>query len=334
MSLKGCGYRFMIKLPIELDPILKTYQNTALPFSALMAQNTNAVVFAINNFSHLYCDNDSLTKFNFYYPWFRYWDIIDVHSIIRSDYIENLKISIIDYIKDSINNGGYVYTTVNEYYVPHRKAHMKYNYEHDILVHGYDDQHFYILGYDENGHYRETPILQKDFQNAYKTTFSRKYTISFTSATYNKYVIDEKLNCNFISDYILSKNSFKRFPFSESRQLEFSWGINAVKKMMGISEQYFINEHCVDIRYFDVYCQHIKLMKLRIEKIIDSSQSIEYLNKYDEIFRKARIIKNLAIKTNLTGSKSVFDELINFINNIIDAEKNTLESILMHQNQL
>lgn len=317
------------KLPIELNPVIKTYQNSAFPFSVLLAQDSDTIYFALNNFTQLYFRNYAKkAPFNFNYSWFKYWKCIDVHNIIRSDYIKIWRMPIVELIKHSIDNGGYVYAIVNEFYIPHRKSYMKFNYDHDILVYGYDEEKFYILGYDENVHYSATEVSFSEFEDAFHTVSTLQYIIFFTHAKYYKCKFDSGLNLRLINDYIESQNTSFIYPFIIDSSPNTKWGQNAVAAMLEYSKNDFNNGKRINVRFFDTYLEHKKIMKMRLKLLCEDLNCYNLYDEYERIYDESTAIKNLVIKMNITKNISDFDKLTSLVNNNLNKEKEILKTLL------
>lgn len=60
--------------------------------------------------------------------------------------------NVIKTIKNKIDEGFYVFLCVNEKYIPERKAYQSYNYRHEILIYGYDENKkiFQTIAYNKN----------------------------------------------------------------------------------------------------------------------------------------------------------------------------------------
>lgn len=316
------------KLPVELNPVVKTYQNSAFPFSVLLAQDPDSIYFALNNFTQLYFRNYSKkTPFNFNYIWFKYWKCIDVHNIIRNDYVKTWGMPIVDLVKCSIDNGDYIYAVVNEFYIRHRKAYMRHNYDHDILIYGYDEEKFNVLGYDENVHYSATEVSFNEFENAFNSVTTLQYTIFFTNANYYKCKFDVELNLRLINDYIESKNSSFMYPFITESRRDTKWGQNAVISMLEYSKNAFNNGEKINIRFFDTYLEHKKLMKMRINLLSEHFKCNSLYEEYEHICDEATAIKNLVIKMNITKNNSDFDNLESLVNDNLNKEKKILKTL-------
>lgn len=316
------------KLPVELNPVIKTYQNSAFPFSVLLAQDSDTIYFALNNFTQLYFRNYAKkAPFNFNYIGFKYWKCIDVHNIVRNDYVKAWGMSIVDLVKRSIDNGDYIYAVVNEFYITHRKAYMRYNYDHDILIYGYDEDKFYVLGYDESVHYSATEVSFNEFENAFNSVSTLQYTIFFTNAKYYKCKLDVELNLRLINDYIESKNTSFMYPFITESRCDTKWGQNAVTSMLEYSKNSFNNGEKINIRFFDTYLEHKKLMKMRINLLSEHFKCNSLYEEYEYIYDEATAVKNLVMKMNITKKISDFDKLESLVDDNLNKEKKILKTL-------
>lgn len=78
-----------------------------------------------------------------------------------------------------IDSGYYVTNTLYEYYLKSRKAYMNYDFEHGILIYGYDDekQQIYTAGFDSTGSFRQHEISFDIYNEGFDNT-KRNFRIS------------------------------------------------------------------------------------------------------------------------------------------------------------
>ncbi len=69
----------------------------------------------------------------------------------------------------AIKNDAYVIVNVNEKYLPGREAYQAYDFRHDLLIYGWDEERnsFMTLGFDEDFHYREMKYDAGTVEKAY-----------------------------------------------------------------------------------------------------------------------------------------------------------------------
>lgn len=317
----------MTKLKIEVNPIIDTYQSYALPLSALLANKPDVLYFVLNNFTQLIYRSSKNVSFNFYYPSFESWTCVDIHDIIRGDYVKHWGLSIVDCVKRSIDNGGYVYSIVDEYYVPHRNTYQRVHFVHDILIYGYDENTLYALGYDDHRHYVETTLSDEEFDTAFHAVQKARYTVFFSYASYNQYHFDPEFNLQMIKDYVESNHTSLAVPFTAVHR-KAEWGMEAVLAMLEQSKQTIMEGKKLDIRFFSIYLEHKKLMDLRIRLLLEALNMEKDSFDYTNIYEDAVAVKNLTIKANMTQNASVFDRIEQMIRKNLSDEKEVLNAVL------
>lgn len=79
--------------------------------------------------------------------------------------VENL----VSTIMMAIKNDSYVILNVNEKFLPRREAYQAYDFRHDLLIYGYDEEQncFMTLGFDEDFHYRKIEYDAETVEKAY-----------------------------------------------------------------------------------------------------------------------------------------------------------------------
>lgn len=79
--------------------------------------------------------------------------------------VENVVSTIIMAIK----NNSYVILNVNEKFLSRREAYQAYDFRHDLLIYGYDEEQnsFMTLGFDEDFHYRQMKYKTEIVEKAY-----------------------------------------------------------------------------------------------------------------------------------------------------------------------
>ena len=76
---------------------------------------------------------------------------------------------IVKYIREAVNDGWYVVTSANEYYLEGKMMSGIRYFRHDIMISDYDDaaRTFKTIGYDASGHYRESEVSYNSMNKAY-----------------------------------------------------------------------------------------------------------------------------------------------------------------------
>lgn len=144
----------MLKILPLAHPLCRTYPHTAHALSIL--QNYKKTYpWLLNSFIQIEgweCENMDFEDFWIFECPMLSW------QRIGKDFLKQYKISISDFLKDSINNDYYVYLVVNTEMI---EAYGTACYPHDALIHGYDDgkKAFYVADFFNGSRYgtREIP---------------------------------------------------------------------------------------------------------------------------------------------------------------------------------
>ena len=155
----------MKQLPLDLNPLIKTYNNLAQPIGVLQSNLKNSNAWIMQHFISVYYFNEYL-YFNI--DSFTLWECFDVEELDRDEF-EGLGISVTDFICSRIEKRRYVYLFLNEKFIPNREATGNYDYTHNLLIFGCDPvtKEFRTAAYSKNGQYSMQDIsweaLEKGF---------------------------------------------------------------------------------------------------------------------------------------------------------------------------
>lgn len=297
-------------LPIEKNPPVKMLPGYAQPLSIIYARIKNPDVFLINNFTQLFVDDyagvNTLEFKNFstrhvvgfYLDECAFTDIFNIESISVEKYNSEI---VLNMIKQKIDDDKYVFSILNEFYIPKSYFYKKLNMFHSELLYGYDDdlKELYGFVYDKNPKYTAITIRYEDFKEAYNNTdetvkyltiYSLKENINFK---YN-FKLNKKLLFNYINSQSNNMNSYKSH------------------SMFGISIYDFILDELnkypkqrIDPRNFAALYEHKTIMLKRIKEYFNLPELAKeyeqvvmlaigartrayqcFINKYDENIRQ------------------------------------------------
>lgn len=326
----------VLKLPIELKPYIQCYHNMAFPLSVIQGNakefNKDFTPWIIGKylnctFEHTPSDN----KFEIYAEdsWGVDEGILENQVIsLKTELYNKLRIDIIKNLKMVMNDGWYIHGIYNERYIPGKDAYLKYNYGHDYILYGYNDDKgvLYSLGYLSNKKYVPYEIPYDNYILAfYKNPMSQsdlnlfKYNPLFEFQT-NIFSVAIGLN-----DYLNSSNSYMIRP-------NFSYGLTAIKKLKEYIQSSATNNdlHRIDDRYTRALAEHkyltMKCIKYLAEKKINiSSKEIDLA---ENIYQKSKMVHMLGIKFNLEPSSDVLESIMNGFKYIIDNSNETLRKVV------
>lgn len=185
-------------LPIAMPNCIKTFHMTAIPIAILKGLEVEISDKVLADYIDIVNWKDTI---NYHY-----------HKKLRESYFERKLFysndnDLVKNIKKNIDRMRYVVLTVNEYFIPLRIANkFAFDYEHDLLIYGYDDnqEKFYIFSYADINYYTRTLCTQKikykDIVTAYK--FSKKLNNMF-----HNYSLEFNNNC-FQNDLVSNQRYF------------------------------------------------------------------------------------------------------------------------------
>ncbi|GHU76494.1 hypothetical protein FACS189461_4110 [Spirochaetia bacterium] len=298
-------------LPVNLNPYARTFQYNALPISALTAACKETELYIINKFIQVYfCDE-----------WVAFYDSEEFNKWSCVDAVEIETNTVKDQdefmrrIIDSLKEGIYIYCDdINELYIPNRNAYMQCDFKHDILVHGYDDNFLYVLGYCENGKFMTTTVSYDNFKKSLPDYFK---PIFFKADQNYKNELDINLNLAGIKDYLLSQGNPGGMPSHDIK----AFGIDAFKQVC----QLVSNTDYFDYRSWDLLFEHKRLMFDRICLFSRLFNIEEIKAGYQDVLLKTSNVRMLALKCRVLYEKGL-DSRIGTKNTIIDLTMSLLES--------
>jgi hypothetical protein len=153
-------------LPIAKTPIIGL-QYLAYPLCVLLNYEECFPWFYSNYIQLLWC-RDFSPHFTFYTvtsPWL-------ITQSISKDTIKKNNISIHSLIKNCIDSNIYLHSTFDEFYVPNRRSYGKKHFYHGVMIHGYGQKEYYILGFSDRNIFETTKISFSEFEEAF---FSKEF---------------------------------------------------------------------------------------------------------------------------------------------------------------
>lgn len=256
-----------MKLPIDLNPVLKSTHILAHPLGIISANESRDVWFPwlCNKFINCYFSESRDLMFDVYEydKLFRDINLLKCQEfVINTDvWPKILNISeeyFVQEIKKYISRGVYIWGTFNEKYISAKSNGSQMDKLGDYLLYGFDDNEkgFYSAANLPNGEYQEYLIPYQEyyrsvFQPEYNRIYLRflKYNNEFEYKLDIKYIVDE------LKNYINSTSN--RAIFSEPA----IYGLEAVAAVL--SALFEMDEP--DVQLIALFCEYRLLMILRLE---------------------------------------------------------------------
>ncbi|MBB6022748.1 hypothetical protein HNR77_003847 [Paenibacillus sp. JGP012] len=314
-------------LPISRPKVIG-FLHHAYPLS-IMGNYNDYLPWFYNNFIQIICNpeyfeykNDHLV--DFYFPNDRLFSYPCIEAYASKPEFSISEIDIVDYIINSINKDCYVYTHVDELYIPNKKTNKSFT--HNIFVYGYEDEKFNVLGFNESYHFASTQVHFEDFRKAYSHA-DYKLTILYN---YNNYITPQFNIHNVIrsiKDYLLSINTNQGNGYLPSNPI---FGIETYDYLKRYIEIIKSDSNNADIRPFHILLEHKSCMLERINYMMEHNyiKNPKIYSKYKEIEQLAQIHRNIILKYSVSLDNMALSNLATSIDLLVSKETDTLNMIL------
>jgi len=299
-------------LPI-LTPPITAYQQIALPLSVAML-NTNAKKWFYSNYIQVSCVNrkhyimrgneDNALHYSFYSSNITSSEAIDHICIEGRDQLKFF--NNIEFIRCFIDDGWYIYTDADMFFIEDSNSFHQFHYPHDLLIYGYDENNLYIYMYNDTkltGH----KVSNNNFFEGYFSIFCneniyRNRAILFKPNNKKCEVNIEKIRW-YIHDYLDGTETFAReMPNNFNPDSLTVNGVETYKEFCELFDYAILNNY-KDLRRSDFYCfyEHKKVMLDRVIYLRDNGYlavSDSLLDEFHMVKKQAEILMLLGLKLN------------------------------------
>lgn len=345
------------KLPITY-PIITSYNHHAHPL-AILGCYSESYEWIMSNYIEIYCHKDNIRHSfsDFYFPMF---DEVRPPELcpflqtqkINADMISSMNLDIVDFVCNSIDNRTYVHIMINYYYVEHSKYFNKVNFNHDMLIYGYNKEtetlycSDFVFSDAKKYSFDEISFdaLRNGFANCKPDKYSnylkgQLYLYQLRTNEIAKYKFDMKHILNAMNLYYTSETPEYYQLYDNRLKIEDrAFGLDVYPTLAHyIQEVSEKNEQEIDNRLFYVLYDHKRLMNKRISYLKeidkDSADAYEQLEKtYQQLEQELKNIVFGIIYFDYKRDISRANRLINKLFTCHDKEKKALGSFLKTKN--
>lgn len=306
-------------------PPITTYQQAALPLAVAM-NNPTAYNWIYSNYIQVMCVNrrhylskgyeDNALHYGFLNPDNADIEPLEHISIEGKDPLYMFKD--MNYIKQAVDNGWYVYTEADMFYIDESDSYGEWHYQHDMLIHGYDENNLYIYMYNKTK-LTSRKVSFAHFIEGYCSEHCDYSEYKSRATLYKPNDLTCKVNLtkirNHIHDYLNGTETFAReYPHifhPDSLSLN---GIRTYDEFSNLIE-YALERGYKDLRKTDLYClyEHKSVMKDRVVYLRENGYlkaDDELIEAFDRIKHNANTIMLLGIKLALTPDDNGKNEIL------------------------
>lgn len=256
--------------------------------------------------------------------------ILDKYFLPRD--IVDMKWNICAFIKEAINAGYFVYLSVDEYEIEAYSLYNTKHYNHDLMIVGYNDEKFDIADFFKS-QYSVKQCTSKQLEAGYSGYDVKRGNSGFPDI----YLLKIKENYTYtfnidfakilINEYLEGINSNIHFhPIVNAAILNedlYAFGINVYSVLKEYIEN--IEGEKIKIRSFHILCEHKKI----ILELLNYLGERNYLKNFDSNIGKMEkilydviILRNMALKYNVTKKIEIIQRMIAKIDDIRKCETN------------
>ncbi|PZD95004.1 hypothetical protein DNH61_15300 [Paenibacillus sambharensis] len=328
-------------------PLVSVYPKHAIPFSILSCYDSSQA-WIYSNYIQLRCSKTFLAyhpsdAFDFFtlYPEF-YENSFFCSERVTADSLTNWYPYAVNFFVDCINRGLYLYTHVDEFWIPGTAAYQRKHFPHAVLVYGYDHAAgtLHIGGFDQVKYsFREVAydqfeaaiqgIVQHKHQPNSRHSDHHNFTYMLRTDGSSGYRLDLAWIADQLWDYLSSSNTSGRFR-SIANQADDYYGLAVYDKLEQYYEQEIRETHEVDLRPLFLLWEHKKIMLRRLA-FLEEHGSLSYggfASPYTAVERKAGNLLNRFIKSRLVSGNSPDYAILGILKELTASMKAEEETIL------
>ena len=279
---------------------------------------------------------------------------------INRDIVNDKWQNIIDFIRDFINRGFYIYALFDVSKILLYESQKPWY--HDPLIYGYDDekQLIYFADNYKNGKYstgsssyREMIEATSNYDNAIITGSTIDFLKGYYCIKYKTlydygncrfsnnfvYHFDKILFFDLIADYLYQKNSFRRWSspqnlVDDEADKKNVWGIGIYSFLLDYLDYVLEQNIEIDIRSFYVLIEHKQLIKKVLVFLLGERKNMvcfqEYLYSCDECISLSKAISSLSLRYNILHDQSIMIKIKKRLSELQQIEEKFLGNLLVN----
>ncbi len=273
-------------------------------------------------------------KLEFHYGLSKHWDYNILHYFFDTNRYtagDILKMGGIKYVKNCLDEGKYMETKLDQYYIEEREEYHSFHHLHQNLVYGYDDRKkiLSVAGYDKSGKLVKTAIRYRDFRQS----LNCNKDILFQVITYQQDGYHFRFNGNYVKgmirEYLDGINSSEKMQHIVPR-MKRSYGMKIYEDLMSDRG---IEVLISDRRVAHVLWEHKKCMVERIEYlveigILEENTGQDLAGEMQCICELVYDMKQILLKYQMRPDKKDDEKIRKYLQQICGRERECLERLI------
>lgn len=330
-----------ICLPIAYPPLITAYLPISI-VSNIAVANSNNLNWIMQNFVQIfkYEKSDKVESFPIQKFIYQQQATITINEI-NGHMIDMKRISIVEDIVKWIDEKKYVVVYLDESRIEGMRLYEKYAFLHSQFIFGYnlEKRVFKVLNFSQDT--KNMKIIDVGFESLAKNFYSEQTAELYTKDNVSLDLVGKKYRivllsyndcCKYIDNTLnkeVMREQIRQYVYSINSSMYTSYFTGNVKGKWGLSVYEEIKQLLqkqkdnLDIRYICLLYEHKVFMRERLEYF-----DKELTNQYQEVVKKAKILKMLCLKYIYTKQQKLFDRIIKLISDIQEEEKEILIQVI------
>ena len=244
---------------------------------------------------------------------------------LKPDILNRRSIDLMALNKEMLDNGHYINGSFNDYYIPRKSAYRQFDFNHDYLLLGYDDERgvFHSVGYLDDGKYDYFDIPYETYLESVKNISEASFFIAYRHPVETFVpVINPDVIESSLQSYLHSRN------LGPVIHPDKSFGIAVWREYAQSLAAADPNEP-IDLRAGRCFMEHKQLMLLRLRTLHEKGflQNAELIDAYETLAQDAAWLFNLTFKYTLAPASAPLKKIHDHVAAINQREPDILEQV-------
>ncbi len=250
-----------------------------------------------------------------------------------------------DFCKTSIDDGKYIWGICDDYYLPHRIAYKRFKFQHDFLLIGYDENSYYLAGYNDRVKPEIVSVTKKElFDAVYE---KRNHQLSTVEVNPNyKFNIDVPYILRQLKIYYVG---------GMSRILRKYFGITSTLGFIKCFEENILelkprefpdlapteedDDPSIYIHYVTIFRRYMEHKQMLYKRFMYLADRYKMFDKetFDILSQNAflgEIIFNMSIKVRISNSRITAEKMIDEFKKIYENEEKLFPKLISYTEAL
>jgi len=309
-------------LPFCEKPLYICYYNPAFPLGIIAANAKEDILPWVCSKSIDLWFNTACTPNEIYFADRDFWGVDEniltrLYLWVHKEVYDVMDIDFSAVIHRMLDNNFYVYGTHNERYIPGKNAYQNFDFMHDYLLIGYDEDSFISAGFLADERFQIYHIPKKDMIQSLTNVTSARFIIRF-------YSFNEAAELKV--DVLKMISDLERYIAQEAEDIDTvpgdAYGIAAMRKMRRMFwETMHVERPYIDKRAARLLYEHSWALSKILELFLDPQTvdpSLKEAMQKNE--RRAQTVHFLGMKLRMTRNEALFPRIDTLVGEIIDSE--------------